>query len=93
MINLFHFFKRLFATPAATGAGDWQQDPLTHPALRRMSPRALADLPFDRGPWLRPAADPDAVIWLGAGRRRRAGFRQRENETPVGIGDRNQCQA
>jgi len=27
---------------------DWRRDPLTHPALAAMSPRELADLPFDR---------------------------------------------
>jgi hypothetical protein len=27
---------------------DWRCDPLAHPALEAMSPRELADLPFDR---------------------------------------------
>ena len=27
---------------------DWRRDPLAHPALAAMSPRELADLPFDR---------------------------------------------
>lgn len=26
----------------------WRQDPLSHPAIRRMTPHELADLPFDR---------------------------------------------
>jgi len=28
---------------------DWTEDPLSHPALRNMSARDLADLPFNRG--------------------------------------------
>jgi hypothetical protein len=27
---------------------DWRRDPLSHPVLEAMSPRELADLPFDR---------------------------------------------
>eukprot|EP01032_Pedospumella_encystans_P002014 gene2014-2360_t len=30
----------------ACGASDWRHDPLGHPALTRMSPRELADLPM-----------------------------------------------
>ncbi|HZH12108.1 MAG TPA: hypothetical protein VEZ24_17285 [Microvirga sp.] len=28
---------------------EWLHDPLSHPALRNMTPDQLADLPFDRG--------------------------------------------
>jgi phenylpropionate dioxygenase-like ring-hydroxylating dioxygenase large terminal subunit len=50
MVNLFTFAKRLL--------GDWSrlQDlddcsdgPLSHPALQRITPEQLADLPFGRG--------------------------------------------
>ena len=32
---------------------NWWRDPLSHPALAAMSPRELADLPFNRGYRLR----------------------------------------
>lgn len=40
------FFRRQFtAQPASTHD---RRDPLAHPAIQRMSPRELADLPFNR---------------------------------------------
>lgn len=42
---MFKFiWKQRNALPC--GASDWRHDPLGHPALTRMSPRELADLPM-----------------------------------------------
>ena len=54
MLNSKSFLKKLLLKAlAGKGAGRseeerWQQDPLSHPVLRRMTPHELADLPFDR---------------------------------------------
>ena len=43
--------KRLFAPArdtAETLCRAWRRDPLSHPALQRMTLTELADLPFDR---------------------------------------------
>lgn len=49
-------FKAIFTVPAALlrlvtltepdGTDDWLRDPLSHPELRAMSLRELADIPF-----------------------------------------------
>jgi len=44
MLNLF---KRRYLTARSEGSFD-RRDPLSHPAIQRMSPRELADLPFNR---------------------------------------------
>ena len=46
---LRYVFETLAGAPkdACPGADDWRRDPLSHPDLRRMSLRELADLPFD----------------------------------------------
>ncbi|PSJ62584.1 hypothetical protein [Kumtagia ephedrae] len=36
------------AEPEFAGDEDWRRDPIAHPVLAAMSPRELADLPFDR---------------------------------------------
>ena len=55
MLNLMPYLKILLPRPvlrdagAGREAGAWE-DPLSHPALQRMSLEELADLPFERGP-------------------------------------------
>lgn len=44
MLNLF---KRRHLTAQSGNSLD-RRDPLAHPAIQRMSPRELADLPFNR---------------------------------------------
>ncbi|RYH06135.1 hypothetical protein EU800_24900 [Tropicimonas sp. IMCC6043] len=46
-----YFRDRKVRSAATTRHWDnpaWWRDPLSHPDIRRMSPRELADLPFDR---------------------------------------------
>jgi hypothetical protein len=51
-MKIFLTLRRLFAARRACtypeSAEVWTGDPLDHPAIRRMTPRELADLPFDR---------------------------------------------
>jgi hypothetical protein len=50
MANLFTFAKRLLGDCSRLqDLDDCSDDPLSHPALQRMPPEQLADLPFDRG--------------------------------------------
>jgi hypothetical protein len=56
MLNFIPFLKTLMQRPGRYRArGDdgsdkeWEYDPLSHPALERMTLEELADLPFDRG--------------------------------------------
>jgi hypothetical protein len=50
MVNLFTFAKRLLGDCSRRqDLDDCSDDPLSHPALQRMTPEQLADLPFDRG--------------------------------------------
>lgn len=54
MMKLFPLFGRLAALRRFAGHADpgdlaWETDPLSHPALRRMTPDQLADLPIGRG--------------------------------------------
>lgn len=46
---LRYVFETLAGTPKdmCPGPDDWRRDPLSHPDLRGMSLRELADLPFD----------------------------------------------
>ncbi|WP_262270240.1 hypothetical protein [Microvirga yunnanensis] len=51
MLNLFRLAEQLLrACAAAQDPGDCSDDPLSHPALRRITLEQLADLPFDRAP-------------------------------------------
>jgi hypothetical protein len=56
MLNLLPFLRAILPHPAqwlrdaGSGAETADGDPLAHPALRRMSLEALADLPFERRP-------------------------------------------
>jgi hypothetical protein len=48
MLNLPAIVKQLFSGQSQ-GKDEWIDDPLSHPALQRMTLEHLADLPFDRG--------------------------------------------
>jgi hypothetical protein len=51
MLNLLVLAKQLLtARSRLRNVDDWIDDPLSHPALQRMTLEQLADLPFDRGP-------------------------------------------
>jgi hypothetical protein len=62
MLNVISFLRAILPRPvqwmreAASEAGPWECDPLAHPALQRMSPEELADLPFDRESYPPPTA-------------------------------------
>lgn len=43
---MFKFFWRRSASPRSN-ENPYPQDPLSHPAIASMSPRQIADLPFD----------------------------------------------
>ena len=64
MMKLLESLKRLLTGDEAIVANThlpscsaWYRDPLSHPAVDRMSERELADLPFDRGRKRLPARD------------------------------------
>jgi len=61
MLNLFAIARQFFdGHSRPQDLPDCSDDPLSHPALQRMSLEQLADLPFDRGPVFpecRPAYD------------------------------------
>jgi hypothetical protein len=51
MLNLLALAKQLLtARSRLRDVDDWIDEPLSHPALQRMTLEQLADLPFDRGP-------------------------------------------
>jgi hypothetical protein len=51
MLNLFTLARQFFNShPWPQDVDDCSDDPLSHPALQRMTLEQLADLPFDRGP-------------------------------------------
>jgi hypothetical protein len=51
MLNLLALAKQLLTARSRLRDVDaWIDDPLSHPALQRMTLEQLADLPFDRGP-------------------------------------------
>lgn len=65
----------------------WARDPLSHPALSRMTPHQLADLPLERNLFVEePAAKPVAAAVASRGDRRRS---HRAGAYPAGQG----CQA
>lgn len=47
---MFEIIRKILTTTAADPAddADWVRDPLSHPALERMTPMELADLPLGR---------------------------------------------
>lgn len=49
-LSMIPALGRVLFEPAETASEgqDWWRDPLSHPALAAMSPRELADLPFNR---------------------------------------------
>jgi hypothetical protein len=53
MLNMISILRQMLHRPSQEARGSlgiaWEDDPLAHPALRRMSLEELADLPFDRG--------------------------------------------
>ena len=53
MVNLMPFLRSILPHPERrlrdmASEASWECDPLAHPALQRMSPDELADLPFER---------------------------------------------
>jgi hypothetical protein len=54
MLNITMILGQMLNRLTRDGEGKlgpmWEDDPLSHPALQRMSLEELADLPFDRGP-------------------------------------------
>ncbi len=67
MLNLHTISRillRFFSAPAESSTLDrdeeWERDPLSHPAVQRMSLEQVADLPFDRGACREPAGH---AIW------------------------------
>jgi hypothetical protein len=64
MMKLLEYLKHMMAVDGAvspearlSSCSAWYRDPLSHPAVDRMSERELADLPFDRGRKRLPARD------------------------------------
>jgi len=49
---MFEIIRNFFTGPGhaevRADGSDWQRDPLSHPALARMTPAELADLPLGR---------------------------------------------
>lgn len=50
LIERFRYLRLVFSEHMKDGnREEWLHDPLSHPALRNMTPDQLADLPFERG--------------------------------------------
>lgn len=62
MLNLFSLAKQLFSSNSRPQEmDDRSDDPLSHPALQRMTLEQLADLPFDRTPPTARCSSPRAA--------------------------------
>lgn len=71
-MKLFPLFGRLAALRRFAGHADpgdlaWETDPLSHPALRRMTPDQLADLPIGRGRHSGEEGGPLRAVTLSSG--------------------------